>query len=1034
MGRDGLLLRGVRWRLGVSLLTVLTATIAVATAVLGPLYLHTADDSVLRQTVASAAVQDRGVRLVTAGDQANPLAAVQRAERVLQNANGARGWFGAPITTVMSGVGLGSDDSQLFWRTGICHMLHFLQGSCQLGHDDVVMTARLSRSLGVSLGATVAVSIKGRTKPSRFKVTGIVSTPDLDLPYWWGDGVEDFPFGKSIGGAFGPAETDPLISSRATALAVPAADVPNVIGQVPLRPDAVDLGNEGVVRRLLTRTVTALNRQGIRASTRLPTLLAHADHQRRQMTTIVAIAAVQLVLLAVWVLGSLLVRSSDARQSEARVARLRGFPAVSMLWVTAAEPGFLCLLGAVLGVILAWAAMLIARSRLFVASAAITFDGWTFAALALTLGAIVGALGIGAARLLRSSDLAEGPARTSTGAIASRVTDAVLIVLALVALVALGTTGALNSAHTDPLASAAPGLIALGAAVLAVALILFACRLGISLTADSRHVGLFLALRQTARRPGVLRQARVLIIALSLACFAAAAWSEARTNRMTVARFEVGARTVVTVAPQSATNLERAVHQVDPSGQFAMAVIDVHTPSTSLLAVDARRLAAAASWPRGVTAQSVRTVIGRLTPATAPAVQLPDAPLRIQAQTTTAVGAHLELGAWVSNGTQGSAIINMGPLHEGRRPYRADLADLCPGGCRLAGLGILPAAGRRLPTAGTIRLTIARIWSEPPGGRPVTVSADLAAGDWRATAAGVSVASGQARGITLTASAGAIGADAGAAGTTTAPMASPADHPRLLPAVVTSELKSLNGDTGGKLPTQGLDGDTVDLRPAVSASALPRVGTDAAMVDLGLLSRVQTNPTSPETSDEVWLGPAAPADAIARLRGAGLKPTAVQRSSTVFAALQRSAPALADDFLLVATVAALLIAAASTLGALGATTRQRATELMSLEVAEGVPRRTLVRSLGIESAILVLTALCGAAVGTLAAAIAVPSLPELTSTSFTPLHHELPVGVIAAVVVVVVAAVALAAAMITSVLLRRMSPALLRTLPDDAAP
>jgi hypothetical protein len=46
----------------------------------------------------------------------------------------------------------------------------------------------------------------------------------------------------------------------------------------------------------------------------------------------------------------------------------------------------------------------------------------------------------------------------------------------------------------------------------------------------------------------------------------------------------------------------------------------------------------------------------------------------------------------------------------------------------------------------------------------------------------------------------------------------------------------------------------------------------------------------------------------------------------------------------VATAAALLVAAASTLGALGSTTRQRATELTALEVA-GVRRRTLVGAL-----------------------------------------------------------------------------------------
>jgi hypothetical protein len=147
---------------------------------------------------------------------------------------------------------------------------------------------------------------------------------------------------------------------------------------------------------------------------------------------------------------------------------------------------------------------------------------------------------------------------------------------------------------------------------------------------------------------------------------------------------------------------------------------------------------------------------------------------------------------------------------------------------------------------------------------------------------------------------------------------------------------------------------------------------------------------------------------------------------------KRSGPALADDFLLLATIAAPLVAAASTRGARAPTTRERATELVSLEVA-GVPRPVLVRSLGIESAILLLTALCGVGVGALAAVMAVPSLPELTSASFAPLRYGLPGGVIAAVFVAVVAAVSLAAGAVTAVLVRRMSPLLLRTVPDDVS-
>jgi hypothetical protein len=455
---DGLLLRGMRWRLGTSWLTVLTATIAVATAVLGPLYLYTAGDSVLQQTVASAAVQARGVTVSTYSDQEHPLSAVQQAERIVQRAGGARPWFGAPITTVLSGAVLSSGRSELFWRTGICHVLHFQQGSCDLGNGDVVMTERAARQSGVSVGGTVDAAVTGRRTPLQLTVTGIIATPDLDLPYWWGDGAEDFPFGQSGGIQTGGAATDPLIASQATVLAVPPQDVPTAIGQEPLRAGAVDLGDESAVRRGLSRTVATLSRQGIVVGTQLPSLLAKADDQRSAMTTIVAIAAIQLVLLAIWVLGSLLVRSSEARRSEARIARLRGFPTVSMLWVTAAEPGLLCLLGAILGVTAAWVSILVARAQLFLPSAAIRFDGWAFAALGLTVAAIIGAFGIGTARLLRSGDPAQGGATPAPrqASVVSRVADAVLVVLAIVALVALDTTGALSGGRSDPLASAAP--------------------------------------------------------------------------------------------------------------------------------------------------------------------------------------------------------------------------------------------------------------------------------------------------------------------------------------------------------------------------------------------------------------------------------------------------------------------------------------------------------------------------------------------------------------------------------------------------
>jgi hypothetical protein len=101
-----------------------------------------------------------------------------------------------------------------------------------------------------------------------------------------------------------------------------------------------------------------------------------------------------------------------------------------------------------------------------------------------------------------------------------------------------------------------------------------------------------------------------------------------------------------------------------------------------------------------------------------------------------------------------------------------------------------------------------------------------------------------------------------------------------------------------------------------------------------------------------------------------------------------------------------------------------------LEVT-GVARRALVRSLALEYAILIVTALSGVGAGVAAALIAIPSLPELSSASLAPLRYGLPVPVLAAVAGAAIAVVALAAAAAAAALLRHMSPALLPMAPDD---
>lgn len=1038
-GSAGLLLRGMRWRLGVSLLTVLTSTVAVGAAVLGPLYLRTAGDSVVRTTVHSAPIYQRGVTISSPPGQSVQLPQLQKAERRVEDLGGSNRWYGTPITSVISSVGFVIDkspiSSQLLYRSGICGYLHFQAGGCNLGLGDVLISARSAHELNASLGSVLEAGANGSNQPLPLKITGVYSVPNLQLPYWWDNGSGYFPYGQTTGPNHIP-ETDALISSAATALAVPVKDVPQVVGQVPLRANAVGLADESALKHALGSLNGTFQSQGLSLTTQLNALFGNADHQRHVMSTIVAIAAVQLVLLAIWVLASLLVRSADARRSEIRVARLRGFPPSTLVAATAAEPAILCLVGVVLGLVVAWIAIVFARAQVLDPSATIAADGWMFAALAATIVAIIGTLAFGTARLMRSSSLGQGPATPSANAPrVGVIADIILLVLSVVALVALGTSGAL-AGHSNPIASAAPGLIALGTAVLAVQLVLFLCRIGVSASLHSDRIAAFLAVRQVVRRPAVLRQARVLIIALCLACFATSAWAVARNNRRSTATFTVGSSEVATVTPRG-VGLQQAVARADPKGKFAMAAVALTTASSDVLAVDTSRLHAALSWPAGISHASIAKLSRAMSPATAPSVNLIAGTLRVNASVSS-TGApsqlsDLELAAWVANPQAGTSIIDLGQAHAGAFGYSASIATACPGGCRLSGLGLVPAVGHRAPSSGTFHVNVTSMSIRSASGANVPVGADLSTRGWRASATGVSL-TGASGGLTFVVPASETASYTSAVGSFISPMASVADYPLVLPGVVSTELQSINdvSTSTGEVPSQGLDGGTLSVHPAVSASAIPRLGSDALMVSLTLLSRAQVNPTSPNAVDQVWLGPSAPANALARLQDAGLTVDSVERASTVFQALQRSGPALADDFMLVATIVALLAAAASTLGAVGATARQRATELAVLEVG-GIRKRVLARSLAFESIVLAATALFGTAAGIVAAVMAIPSLPELAKPSLVPLHYGLPGVLIALVTVAVVVTVFVSMGAVALLLIRRMSPFLLRTAPNDAA-
>ncbi len=273
-------------------------------------------------------------------------------------------------------------------------------------------------------------------------------------------------------------------------------------------------------------------------------------------------------------------RSADLRRAELRVARLRGFPLPTLLAVSITEPAALCAIGVVLGILGAWGVVLLAASILFTPGTTVGLDMWTFVGFGTVVLTICAVLGLSSLRLLRGYGLA-GSSRPSGGSRSRLAIDVSILAISVVAVVGAATSGALSS-HGNPVAAAAPAVIALGTSVIAIRIVEYLCRRLSVATLDSSAVPFFLAVRQIGRRPTALREGRTLVIAVALACFAVSAWSVARSNRLTAATFSIGARTVVTVTP-AGRSLDQAVDAVDPRGRFAMAAMQVSGPGTPLI-------------------------------------------------------------------------------------------------------------------------------------------------------------------------------------------------------------------------------------------------------------------------------------------------------------------------------------------------------------------------------------------------------------------------------------------------------------------
>jgi hypothetical protein len=907
----------------------LLALFAVAAAVAAPAYLTAADRAVAAGQVATALPGERGfvvrgVQDERGGPDGAP-GAVGFADvaGVLADLPG----FTYVYATEYATVGMEPDRryrTRLVHRQDACAHLAMVAGRCLAGEGDVVVGQQTARRLRLVPGQTVTLTFAQFSQdprtpvfepfglPKRLTVAGVYRVPDPRDQYWGAHGY----FAADPGDRPG----EPVFTSAATVTAMS-----HVVTRVSIDgaagPAALDVDNLPALRRGVDRLradAAALG-PGVTLDTGIPALLDRIDAGRTAARTIVPVLAVPLVLLACLSIFLAVGHGTESRRPELAVVALRGARWWTRWWLTCGESLVPILAGALAGCVAGpFLVDAVAAWRFPGVGAGSGLDSLRYApaaTAAVVLAALLAQrrpLSSPVAVLLRRVPPATGAAREMAG-------EAVVALLAVVAGVQL----VLSGGDLTGLGRFAPALIALALALLAARAALPAVTRYAARALRRGRVDVALAAFPLSRRSGAHRLFALVVAAIAVIGYAAAAMDVAARGRAVQATIGTGADRVLTVEPVVRSRLLTAVRAADPDGRYAMAVVRLPGGGPGEppgLAVDTTRLAAVATWPGGGPAAG--DTAAALRPAVPEPVVLPGQDVSLDVTTTgTTVAKPLRLSVALSSVTGlGDTVVQLGTLRTGAAAYQQRTA-VCRDGCRLKGVGVSTSEGLSGVT-GRITITGVGVVNPVLAARPDGAWRDPAR--WRAP-----------DGLRLTAVPDGLQVDVDApGGLPGGAWLRPADAPEPLPVAAAAGLP------GGMVT--GFDGRPLPATAVVRPVAIPRAGTGAVLTDLEYADRLAVD-AAPAVAPQVWLSRAAPADVLDRLAAEGLVVTGDARADQVRRQLDRQGPALAlGFFVLAACLAATLAAGALVLTA--AVDRGRQVEDLSALRVQGLGRRAVARA------------------------------------------------------------------------------------------
>jgi len=1009
-------LRSRRWlNLGVLALGALATLVAVAT----PLYARSSAEHLLDQRTLQRPQTETGLNVETGAgtssdDGARTLTDVDRhvmldTVRELMSTDEA-GAFWQPPTTYLLSEGIYQSGPRrhpiyTYWREGMCELAH-VEGRCPSASDEALIDPVMLRTIQGQVGDTVTVLFStvaddgegGQTVvdfPADYTIVGTYTIDDNADPSWFnpgrtgGDGSLRPPTGRAI--------TPP----QAPALLVDQSGITNASSSVagadrPIDMGKVDIGTMDATQQALVgwQSEIANAPPPVLQPDDLSTLQGVFDDIRAEqhlVSRVTLAAVVPLIALALLLLYVLISAAAEVRRQEVALAKLRGFSSGRVIRFAVAEPAAVLLMAVPLGIALAFVASRTV-TRLWLGDTPFVITPQAVSSAVVVTASAVLAAFVAVLGVVREP-LADSLAAVTRRRIPSRwalLAQGALVMLSVAAVVQILTSDATQSSSFVELL--APLFVAVGASVLAMVGLGLLARAWMSRTADRGGLSPFLAARRLVRRQDLVQLVLPLLLATSMATFAASAWKVADDWRVSKAAANVGAATAY-LTETSPSRLQWVTQQVDPEGRYLAAAVPPWPRTTDgarVALVDVDRFARTAAWDPSWGTSGPGEVQGWLDQDRPDPVTFSGSHVKVELADASLRGSlNLPLELWMryvpaSTGEQRLAELGSVPLR-GSATIDGFVSE-CEQGCAFQQLFVAGSSSSVSDAHG--ELTVASIAADGDGPN--------GAGDWRLGQSGAwrparpFGTSGSAPvqletvgdGLRLTIG----GGEAAVVRLTTA------DLPGA-PAVVATDSTLLEETAGEGVDGASLVGARTPMTLAGRVSALPLVG------EYG-----DQSTSVPFT--ELLVAPGTPTAVLDRVRDQGVDLSDGRTEAEVLSTLRSDAFSLGWKVFLLVGVLTLLLAFLGVFALAVVQLRWRAYEVAALRVV-GVRRKDLRRAILTEYVALLGMAVAGGALAAVASLLLVlPSLDIGTVGTFDPavdydLRWLVIAGVNAAVLVVV---------------------------------